>query len=206
MATSDLLTTIANNVPKVFNAGYGKYEKEITDDLDEILLLQDSYINPKVSFTFNGAEYTLLEKEAYWTDKLSFPADWSEQPLSIWNDNGYSKWDYYTIVDSQNNLVKYNEMIKNSETYLISGLIEFFIQCDDGNKYTIKVETWGLGVDLTNVMDDSRFTVIRDEFGLYSGCYFTPEENGKKYLIPVEYTIINLGDIIEATLVEGGNE
>lgn len=196
MSTSELLLKITNNEQTIYN------------ELNDILALQDELINPKITFFFGGNKYILLEKEAYWTNKISFPVDWRDhQPGSVRNDNGYAKWEYYSIVDSQNNLVKCNDAIKNLETYFTSGLMEFFIQCDDGNKYTLKFETWGGEVNLDeNIGDDNRFTPIRSEYYEYLGCYFTPEENGKKYLIPAEYTYANIGDTVYATLVEGGNE
>ena len=185
--------------------GYTAVIEEINPELLEIISIQESYIYPTILFYFDGTEYHLQESEAYWTDKLSFGTDWME-PTPIWNDKGYAKWEYYSIVDSQNNLIKYNDTIKDLETYRTSGLMEFFIQCNDGNKYTIKFENWDGGVSLENITDDNRFTPTRDDNYNYSGCYFTPEENGKKYFISPEYSYINLGDTVNATLVEGGNE
>lgn len=205
MSVSEKLAEIAENVSKVYEAGYAKSKKEITNELNEIIGIQESYIYPTIFFYFDETEYHLQESEAYWTDKISFKAEWSEEPIFIWNENEYAKWDYYTIVDSQNNLIKYNDAIKNLETYSTSGLIEFFIQCDDENKYVVKIETWGTGINVEYI-DDSRFTPAKDESYRYLGCYFTPEENGKKYFIPAEYDFVNIGDTIYATLVEGGNE
>lgn len=186
--------------------GYNTAAEEINTELLEIISIQETYIDPTILFYFDGTECHVQKSEAYWTDKISFKGDWMDQPGSVWNDNGYAKWEYYSIVDSQNDLVKYNDAIKNLETYFTSGLMEFFIQCDDGNKYTFKFDTWGSGVDLGNISDDNRFAPIRGEYYEYLGCYFTPEENGKKYLIPAEYTYANIGDTVYATLVEGGNE
>ncbi len=183
-----------------FDEGKTTAQEEITGELNEILLLQDSYINPKISFIFIGIEYSLSEKEAYWTDKLSFPADWSEELFNISNNNGYASWAIYNIEDSEGNLIKYNASIKNNEIYTSSFKIEFTIKTDNGNTYLITTDGDGLSVqahDLPN--SDSRF--------LYDGdLYFTPEETGLTYKLLGTDSGIYIGSVVEATLVEGENE
>ena len=184
--------------------GYIAAIEEVNAEFLNIIKLQESYIYPTILFTFRDIEYSLRESEAFWTDKLSFPTDWSEQPSPIWNDSGYAKWGLYTIVDSQNNFVKYNDAIKNNEIYHNTLDLEFFIQCDDGNKYAIQAKDAGDVVYAEYLPGiDNRFVAIYNEFQ-YSGCYFTPENN-KKYLISTEYEYIYLGNTINATLEKEGN-
>lgn len=181
-------------------------EQTIYNELNDILSLQDEYINPKITFEFNHEERTILEKDAYWTDKLSFPDFWDPYvTINIYNQNGYATLDMYSIEDSEGNLIKYSAPIKNNENYFLGSKIEFTIKTNDGNTYLItslssSVETMASYLPLS----DSRF--VYDD----SGLYFTPEENGKKYFIPFKYNndmYIYLGDTINATLVvEGGNE
>jgi hypothetical protein len=198
------LVRVAENVPKVFESGYkkgmaegggGALEEEITGKLNEILLLQDSYINPKISFIFNGIEHSLSEKEAYWTDKLSFPADWSEEPFNIYNNTGYAGWAIYNVEDAEGKVVKYNTPIKNNGVYTTGFKIEFTIKTNDGNTYLITANGDGSSVysyDLPN--SDSRF--------LYDGdLYFTPEETGLTYKLLGADSSIYIGSVVEATLV-----
>ena len=194
MNISEMLLKITNNEQTIYN------------ELNDILSLQDEYINPKITFEFNHEERTILEKDAYWTDKLSFPDFWDPYvTINIYNQNGYATLDMYSIEDSEGNLIKYSAPIKNNENYFLGSKIEFTIKTNDGNTYLItslssSVETMASYLPLS----DSRF--VYDD----SGLYFTPEENGKKYFIPFKYNndmYIYLGDTINATLVvEGGNE
>lgn len=189
--------------------GYNTATEEINTELLEVIELQESYINPKISFTFLRQEHVLSEEEAYWTDKLSFGFDDWDHPdvilINIYNLNGYANWDMYSIEDSEGNLIKYNAPIKNNEKYFLGSKIEFTIKTNDGNTYLITSPRDFSYLIMASDLpySDSRF--VHDED---SGLYFTPEENGKKYFIPFEYDdmYIYLGDTINATLVEGGNE
>lgn len=188
--------------------GYNSATEEINTELLEVIELQESYIYIMVTFRFNEKEYTLRESEAYWTDKISFKEDWMDQPGPIWNYNGYAKWEYYLIVDSQNNYVKYNDAIKNLEQYDTTTQFRFFIQCDDGNKYTIEFDLYGeTSTELSYLSNAiSGFEMIMDEDDYNpTGYYFTPKNSEKKYYISYDYNDIELEDTINATLVEEGN-
>lgn len=188
--------------------GYIAAIEEINPELLEIISIQESYIYPTILFYFDRTEYHVRESEAYWTDKISFKGDWMDQHGLVWNNNGYAKWESYLIVDSQNNYVKYNDIIKNLEQYFSTTQFRFFIQCDDGNKYTIEFDMYGeTNTDLMYLSNAiSGFEMIMDENYNPIGYYFTPENSEKKYYISHDYNHIELEDTINATLVEGGNE
>lgn len=180
-------------------------EQTTVNELNDILTLQDELINPKITFYFGGSYHTLLEKEAYWTDKISFPADWDPSLIeSVSNNNGYAYWAIYTIEDSEGNLIKYSDPIKNNETYLASFKIGFTIKIDDENIYSITAQGNGYEAWIFELPNsDSRF-VYNDDGNLY----FTPENNGLTYkvLYPKDAYSIGIGSILEAVLVERGNE
>lgn len=209
MTLNEKLILMAQNTTKLFNAGYNKCLKDnITDPLQEIIALQEEYIYPKITFTFKGEEHTVLEENAYWNDKLLFSNE-NNESFNITDYNGYAQWIYYFIEDSHGNLIKYNEPIKDNESYWACTISEITIQADDGNSYLIKNDTlfWYNAITIMIEYEaDSRFYYENPDI-VQSDVLFKPEEDGPIYRILHEDAADTpIGTIVNATLVEGGNE
>lgn len=194
MNISEMLIRIANN------------EQALINELKGILAIQEECLNPKITFTVNGKEMTILDKNAYWDERLGETTIYSEEfPYEIADVNGYAACVFYTIKDSNNKYVKYGDRIRAGEKYAAGCYFECTILGNDRKSYTIEFVGPLLYTTLSDIAewyDPTRFHLSEDS----EDVYFTPEENGPTYLLGGRDLHVYMGDTIDAVLVEGVNQ